>query len=1138
MPRNHRRRRHRESRDGGDDATADANAPLNLDDMEMMFVQSCGGSARDRLAASMQFAVAFDLRGMGLDKIMDFGVADNLALVVSERHPYIVYAKYLAERSLTKVMLHKTETRIDALLVEASDGVGGGQNLNRGLADDMRRADNTILGYVVTSCIHVLRVVDPDDDPYALHRNVVSASLRVLLEGGARFTQVAASLPRNVDADALLHFSNNPATKAAVAVCALIVALGDPIVRVLHPLYNEGLGQSLIHQLDENNGALISAHLGAQQSLVEHTREEADAAAQKQAARDEEEAKASALAYARKEAKKGKSELKARFKEATEEHDVALKHWRAQVHAWEVADQRMKNTAKALRRISLQLCHVIDCAGVFSLHVRQAKLQAMDEGIVDVLTDLMSQHNLDENKQGAATHLRVRVSAARALGRICCGEFAPAQKRVAHPLGGHIALLELFQFEFPPSSPSGAVSPSKSSSRAIEQDIDCQRWAAQALRQCCGEQTKTVRECISGGALMVLMDHVKACLNGARADQASESSSAAAQCIGHLTASSPGLDILGGESVLPVLLQVMANGTDSSSHAARIIGNAFSGAPASSFQALVSVGGLESITEFLKFISAKTLSRVNSKNQLRVLGEVLRAAQMCINGFAPQSQAIVSRGGIIKPLENLSTWIFADAASTDASSSASGHGDVQAAALRCLDATVCGAGNIVGKSVVSRETNMRSLLRAMLASDHAPAQVAFSNLFATMAKGAPATQNMFLNTGVFATVGTMLVESEQKGYPPGVRAATARMLHASILDNAHMLVQVREYQGRGFLEGGILVGKATLASKKDGFLKVCSAICGLLQGAARNTGNREHVRQLGGLAFCCACLASVPLQEEETKQARKIKGRNDERAAGRVAQGRLIVAACDAIVALCFCDGRAIDAVAKDKHVVVTITQMLASRGSDKKTLHLCATLIPMCAVGADNKQAFLDIGGLSLLCRRLGNVLKEEEPPPPQPQQRQQQQQQEQEQEQKSGRHNFPKGLSLRFYRITVKLITAVGSCVIRSPEGQRVARIEGCLDHMVCVMRKLGSDDVPRKDPRWEALLTSVCDALHWTCARNPESQQELKRIGGGKALFHLLGDGDLRSVRLRGACSDASRSSAHGWGDAEDSMNIVLL
>ena len=95
-----------------------------------------------------------------------------------------------------------------------------------------------------------------------------------------------------------------------------------------------------------------------------------------------------------------------------------------------------------------------------------------------------------------------------------------------------------------------------------------------------------------------------------------------------------------------------------------------------------------------------------------------------------------------------------------------------------------------------------------------------------------------------------------------------------------------------------------------------------------------------------------------------------------------------------------------------------------------------------------------------------------------------------------------------------------------------------MVRVMRALKSDKVPRTDPRWETLLTSVCDALHWTCARNPESQQALLQIGGSKVLFHLVGDGDMRNARLRGASSDASRSAAHGWGVAEDAMNILLL
>ena len=76
----------------------------------------------------------------------------------------------------------------------------------------------------------------------------------------------------------------------------------------------------------------------------------------------------------------------------------------------------------------------------------------------------------------------------------------------------------------------------------------------------------------------------------------------------------------------------MANGTDSSSHAARVIGNAFSGAAPTEFAALVEVGGLLLITKFLIFITTKTLARINTEEQLRILAEVLRAAEMCVSG--------------------------------------------------------------------------------------------------------------------------------------------------------------------------------------------------------------------------------------------------------------------------------------------------------------------------------------------------------------------------------------------------------------------------------------------------------------------------------------------------------------------------
>ena len=72
----------------------------------------------------------------------------------------------------------------------------------------------------------------------------------------------------------------------------------------------------------------------------------------------------------------------------------------------------------------------------------------------------------------------------------------------------------------------------------------------------------------------------------------------------------------------------------------------------------------------------------------------------------------------------------------------------------------------------------------------------------------------------------------------------------------------------------------------------------------------------------------------------------------------------------------------------------------------------------------------------------------------------------------------------------------------------------------------------------MAACCDALGWLCSRNADSQQAMLRMGGSKTLFHLCGDGDLRSARLRGAASDAAAACASGWGNAEDAMNIVLL
>jgi hypothetical protein len=143
------------------------------------------------------------------------------------------------------------------------------------------------------------------------------------------------------------------------------------------------------------------------------------------------------------------------------------------------------------------------------------------------------------------------------------------------------------------------------------------------LVQCSGHFNPAITELLNLNAVRHLFLYVQRCLKSSLTANSS-SSAAAASAIAHLTSNFSGLDIIGGKKVLPILLAVMANGTDSSSDAARIIGNAFSGAPPSTFQCLVECGGLQNITAFIIFITKKTLNRINTISQLKVLTEVLR----------------------------------------------------------------------------------------------------------------------------------------------------------------------------------------------------------------------------------------------------------------------------------------------------------------------------------------------------------------------------------------------------------------------------------------------------------------------------------------------------------------------------------
>lgn len=325
---------------------------------------------------------------------------------------------------------------------------------------------------------------------------------------------------------------------------------------------------------------------------------------------------------------------------------------------------------------------------------------------------------------------------------------------------------------------------------------------------------------------------------------------------------------------------------------------------------------------------------------------------------------------------------------------------------------------------------------------------------------------------------------------------------------------------------------------------VCSELCLLLCSASSSAENREIVRRHGALKFCCQVLSLVPVPDPilldgefsstsclETASLDSADLHEDE------LQHRMLDAACRAIVALCYCDARTIDAVSNDRNAVSAISHMLSERGEDLDTLHLCATIVPMLCRpqvpggrgGRSNVMALVEGRGLSWLCCRLGELVEDADggrarsrgrtptaaavPPP-------------------------PRGLDLLHYRMLQKLVVAIGTIAARCRTAQDAARRAGALQHMTKILQCLKHESVVRRDPRWETILISVCDALASLCKGSPENQQCMRKIGGGAALFYVLGDGDLRNTRLRGSGRDAVEGCADGWGDAEDAMNIVLL
>ena len=588
---------------------------------------------------------------------------------------------------------------------------------------------------------------------------------------------------------------------------------------------------------------------------------------------------------------------------------------------------------------------------------------------------------------------------------------------------------------------------------------------------------------------------------------------------------------MGGKSILVVLLGVMANGTDSSSHAARVIGNAFSGAAPTEFAALVEVGGLLLITKFLIFITTKTLARINTEEQLRILAEVLRAAEMCVSG-GKTSQDEVIEVGILIPLIQLAVWVV-----KPGSDGSAGHGEMQSATLCCLYSVI--AGNANGINQFLNESVVLNLLHAFHESRFPPARTQFCRLFAILVEVGTLAQNLFLDSQVFYSVSNVVKTSVADGLtvcPTELRAAAVWFLRSCMHDNARILQEAREF--------GLFPCLIELANLALEDMDVCSEVALLLRSAARSSENRELIRQIGGLTFLAKTFVKIqlPLPSGLLGEAAVVAANQKLETASSVdssvveeqeKEQRLLDAASQAIVSLCYCDARTIDAVSRDLNAVSVVVAMLASRGDDRDTLHLCATLIPMmCSapkLGQQNVALLVSSSAMSWLCHRLGELCQDMDGGRARSRGR----------TPSAGLNSIPpKGMDLLHYRITQKLIVAIGTIAVRNFNGQNAAREGGALGHITKLLVYLKCEAVRRKDPRWETMLISCCDALGHLCKGNERNQRMMRSINGNKQLFHVLGDGDLRNTRLRGAGRDAVEGCASGWSDATDAVNIVIL
>ena len=222
-----RRRQRNKSKNGS--------AGTSLEQLEQNFVLGCGTSSEQRLLSAIQLSLESPPL-TDFATLRRFGIVDNLTSVCAcsaAMHPFLVYAKYIAVRGLTKVLVFKTEERIDEFTNESSSNT----------TMLMIQANRTTIYYVLTALKTVLLQVDPQADPHKMISQSITASLELLLRALPRFQNIILTITIPDDPTLLMNFVNHSQTKVIVALSQLITTIGNKrISRILHDLYSEGMG--------------------------------------------------------------------------------------------------------------------------------------------------------------------------------------------------------------------------------------------------------------------------------------------------------------------------------------------------------------------------------------------------------------------------------------------------------------------------------------------------------------------------------------------------------------------------------------------------------------------------------------------------------------------------------------------------------------------------------------------------------------------------------------------------------------------------------------------------------------------------------------------------------------------------------